>query len=139
MILIQKEFRLKEHRRGFHLITNDILREIPELSDLNAGMCNVFICHTSASICINENADPTVRIDLEMHFNKLAPEDSSYSHDFEGTDDMPAHIKSILIGPSLNIPVTAGRLNLGMWQGIYLNEHRNDGGRRKIIVTIFGI
>ena len=138
MNVIQKEFKLKEFSRGFHLITGIILNEIPELKDFNMGMCNIFIEHTSASLSINENADPTVRKDLEMHFNKIAPENNSYSHDSEGSDDMPAHIKAVLIGPSLNIPVKTGKLLLGTWQGIYLCEHRNDGGRRKIVVTITG-
>ena len=138
MNIVQKEFSLKDYPRGFHLITDKIINEIPELRNFQAGMCNIFIEHTSASLSINENADPTVRKDLEMHFNKIAPENNSYSHDSEGPDDMPAHIKAILIGPSLNIPVKNGRLLLGTWQGIYLCEHRNDGGRRRIAVTIMG-
>ncbi len=138
MNMVQKEFRLREYSRGFHLITDSILKEIPEIGEFKTGICNVFIEHTGASISINENADPTVRRDLEMHFNKIAPENDSYSHDAEGSDDMPAHIKSILIGPSLNIPVKNGELLLGTWQGIYLCEHRNSGGKRKIVVTIFG-
>lgn len=137
---IQKEFNLNPKSRGFHLITNEIIGNIPELSEINTGILNVFIKHTSASLTINENADPTVREDFMSHFNLMVPENEQfYSHHSEGPDDMPAHIKSSLLDTSLQIPITSGRLNLGIWQGIYLCEHRNNGGSRKLILTAFGI
>jgi secondary thiamine-phosphate synthase enzyme len=136
---IQKEFSLREKRRGFHLITDEVEENIPELKNIKAGIIHVFIKHTSASLTINENADPTVRIDFESHFNKYVPENAPYyEHDTEGSDDMPAHIKSSLLGSSVSIPITNGRLNLGTWQGIYLCEHRNRGGKRKVLVTVVG-
>jgi len=139
MKIIQKELVLKPYRRGFHLITNDILQQLHELTTIKAGMLQVFIKHTSASLTINENADPTVRQDFETNFNKMVPEGMSYYvHDDEGPDDMPAHIKSSLLGCSVSIPITSGRLNLGTWQGIYLCEHRNHGGSRKLVITIIG-
>lgn len=139
MQIIQKEIRLKEHSRGFHLITSEILSNIPELRDIKKGMANVFVQHTSASLSINENADPDVRIDMETHFNKMVPESGDYyRHTAEGPDDMTSHIKTTIIGSSLTIPITNGELNLGTWQGIYLCEHRNHGGRRKIVVTVIG-
>lgn len=139
MKFIQKEILLKERSRGFHIITGEILSNIPGISDINTGIANIFIKHTSASLSINENADPDVRIDMETHFNKMVPEDKSYYlHTAEGPDDMTSHIKASILGSSLSIPVTNGRLNLGTWQGIYLCEHRNHGGRRKIVVTVFG-
>ncbi len=135
----QKEISLGSKKRGFHLVTDEILRQIPEIRNINRGMANIFIKHTSASLSINENADPTVRIDMETHFNKLAPENAPYyEHDTEGSDDMPAHLKSVLLGCSLNIPITNGELNLGIWQGIYLCEHRNRGGNRRIVITLYG-
>lgn len=135
----QKEFYLQERKRGYHLITDEILKNIPELSDIKAGIVHLFIKHTSASLTINENADPTVRMDFESHFNKLAPENAPYyRHNSEGADDMPAHLKSSILGSSVSIPVTNGDLNLGTWQGIYLCEHRNYGGRRKIVATVSG-
>lgn len=138
--IIQKEFNLNPKSRGFHLITNEIIGNIPELSEINTGIMNVFIKHTSASLTINENADPTVREDFMSHFNSMVPENEQfYSHHSEGPDDMPAHIKSSLLDTSLQIPITSGRLNLGIWQGIYLCEHRNNGGSRKLILTAFGI
>lgn len=138
--IIQKEFNLNPKSRGFHLITNEIIGNIPELSEINTGILNVFIKHTSASLTINENADPTVREDFMSHFNSMVPENEQfYSHHSEGPDDMPAHIKSSLLDTSLQIPITSGRLNLGIWQGIYLCEHRNNGGSRKLILTAFGI
>ncbi|HEY8939018.1 MAG TPA: secondary thiamine-phosphate synthase enzyme YjbQ, partial [Cellvibrio sp.] len=125
---IQKEIQLSARHRGFHLITTEILEELPELQQINIGLLNILIKHTSASITINENADPTVRKDFESFFNRAVPEDQPYYlHNDEGSDDLPAHLKSSLLGASLNIPVTQGRLNLGMWQGIYLCEHRNHG------------
>ena len=134
---IQKEIHLKARPRGFHLVTEELLRELPELRNCKAGMLNVFIMHTSASLTINENADPTVRQDFESYFNRAVPENEPYYlHQDEGSDDLPAHLKSSLLGSSLNIPITDGRLRLGTWQGIYLCEHRNHGGSRRIIVTM---
>jgi secondary thiamine-phosphate synthase enzyme len=131
--------RIPAKRRGFHLITEEIVRQLPQLSSVSVGMVNLFIQHTSASLTINENADPTVRTDMEAHFDQFVPENAPYyQHTYEGEDDMPAHIKSSLLGCSLMIPVTNGRLALGTWQGIYLGEHRNHGGQRTIIATIQG-
>ena len=139
MILFQQEIRLKARKRGFHLITSEVLESIPRLREIRAGICQVFIQHTSASLTINENADPTVRADFEMYFNKVAPEnDPAYKHTDEGPDDMPAHLKAAMLGSSVTIPVASGRLALGTWQGIYLCEHRNYGGERKIVVTVWG-
>lgn len=131
----QFEIALPAHKRGFHLITNDIISRLPKLP--KTGIVHIFIKHTSASIAINENADSAVRVDLETFFNKLIPEKSSWiTHDSEGDDDMPAHIKASIIGQSLSIPITNYELNLGIWQGIYLCEFRNNGGKRKIVITI---
>lgn len=139
MIWHQKEISLAAKGRGFHLVTDEILKHIPEIKKIKIGTAHIFIKHTSASLAINENADPSVRIDLETHFNKIIPEDMPYyQHNTEGSDDMPAHIKSVVIGSSLLIPITNGRLNLGTWQGIYLCEHRDYGGQRKIVITISG-
>lgn len=139
MQFFQKEIRLREYRRGFHLITETVERELPELSKIKVGQLQVFIKHTSASLTINENADPTVRTDFESHMNVMVPENASYYiHTYEGPDDMPAHIKSSLMGASVVIPVTNGRLNMGTWQGIYLCEHRDYGGSRKLVLTLFG-
>jgi len=136
---LQKEIRLQARNRGFHLITDELLRELPELRDFRVGMMNVFIMHTSASLTLNENADPTVRQDFESWFNRAVSEDEPYyRHQDEGPDDLPAHIKSSLLGASLNIPVADGRPKLGTWQGIYLCEHRNHGGTRRIVVTVQG-
>ena len=136
---IQKTITLSPKSRGFHIITHDVLENIPELKDLKTGILQLFIKHTSASLTINENADPTVRTDLESHFNMLAPENQSYyQHTFEGSDDMPAHLKASLLGSSVSIPITDGRLNLGTWQGIYLCEHRNNPHSRKLIATVNG-
>ena len=138
-IWTQKSVRLKARLRGFHLVSREVLSELSELKTLRVGMLNVFIQHTSASISIGENADSTVRDDLESHFNRYVPEDAPYyKHDYEGSDDMPAHIKNCIIGSSLTIPVTDGELNLGTWQGIYLCEHRNHGGSRTLILTLNG-
>ena len=138
-IWTQKSVRLKARPRGFHLVSREVLSELSELRTLRVGMLNVFIQHTSASISIGENADSTVRDDLESHFNRYVPEDAPYyKHDYEGSDDMPAHIKNCIIGSSLTIPVTDGALNLGTWQGIYLCEHRNNGGSRTLILTLNG-
>jgi secondary thiamine-phosphate synthase enzyme len=139
MTVFQKEFSLRPRSRGFHIITDEILQQIPELKQIKQGICNVFIKHTSASLSINENADPSVRSDMETHFNIMVPEDGNhYEHTFEGPDDMTSHIKTSILGSSLSIPVTGGRLNLGTWQGIYLCEHRNHGSARKIIITVMG-
>ena len=137
---IQKKISLTPRSRGFHIITDNILENIPELKDFKAGILQLFIKHTSASLTINENADPTVRIDFESHFNILAPENKDYyKHTCEGPDDMPAHLKSSILGSSVSIPITDGKLNLGIWQGIYLCEHRNHGTVRKLIATIQGL
>lgn len=139
MEIYQKEITLPAYNRGFHLITDIIVNQLSELRKIKVGMLQVFIKHTSASLTINENADPTVRTDFESHFNKMVPEDSPYFiHTYEGPDDMPAHIKSSLLGASVQVPVTLGQLNLGTWQGIYLCEHRNYGGPRKLVLTIMG-
>jgi len=135
----QREITLPAFPRGFHLVTGIIERELPEIADVNVGLLQVFIKHTSASLTLNENADPTVRADLESHFNEMVPENAPYyRHRFEGPDDMPAHIKSSLLGSSVIVPITSGRLNLGTWQGIYLCEHRDRGGQRRILVTALG-
>jgi len=137
---IQKKISLTPRSRGFHIITDNILENIPELKDFKAGIFQLFIKHTSASLTINENADPTVRIDFESHFNILAPENKDYyKHTCEGPDDMPAHLKSSILGSSVSIPITDGKLNLGVWQGIYLCEHRDHGTVRKLIATIQGL
>jgi len=136
---IQKEFNLPAKQRCFHLITDEVIKALPELKQIECGLLHLFIQHTSASLTINENADPTVRQDLESHFNISVPEKAPYyRHDYEGDDDMPAHIKSSLLGCSVTIPITKGRLNLGVWQGIYLCEHRNRGGSRHLVATIQG-
>lgn len=138
MAWIQKQIRLPALPRGFHIVTREVLSEVPELSQIETGLMHVFIMHTSASLSINENADPDVPVDLEMSFNKIAPESFPYVHTCEGPDDMPAHVKSSMIGNSLTIPISGGRLCLGTWQGIYLCEHRNHGGSRRLVVTIQG-
>lgn len=135
----QKELSIKPKSRGFHIITNEIQEAIPELKNIKIGIANIFIKHTSASLTINENVSPDVLRDMEKHFNKMVPEDAPYyEHIYEGSDDMPAHIKSSILGPSLTIPIKNGELNLGTWQGVYLCEHRNHGGSRKIVVTLIG-
>ncbi|MEH0875084.1 secondary thiamine-phosphate synthase enzyme YjbQ [Pectobacterium cacticida] len=135
----QYEIRLKPKVRGFHLVTEEILAQVTALRQLKVGVMQVFIKHTSAALTINENADPTVRQDCESFFNRLVPEDEPYyRHTYEGSDDMPAHLKSSLLGSSLTIPITNGRLNIGIWQGIYLCEHRNHGGSRALVVTLNG-
>jgi len=135
----QKKITLKPKQRGFHLITKEVLEQIPELEKINAGVAHIFIQHTSASLTINENADPSVRRDFETHFNRMVPEDKSlFEHTLEGPDDMTSHIKTSILGSSVTIPVTNGHLNMGTWQGLYLCEHRNHGGRRKLIITITG-
>lgn len=138
MKLYQQTLQLKERRRGFHLITDEIVRALPQLHDLQTGLCQVFIRHTSASLTINENADATVRADFETFFSKTVPENRNYEHDTEGPDDMPAHLKAAMLGSSVLIPVRNGRLALGTWQGIYLCEHRNQGGARSLVITAWG-
>ncbi|TCD10253.1 YjbQ family protein [Pedobacter frigidisoli] len=139
MKIFQQALTLRERRRGFHIITDEIEDAIPQIDELDTGICQVFIQHTSASLTINENADPTVRVDFEMFFNKTVKEnDPNYEHDYEGSDDMPAHLKAAILGSSITIPIRNGRLALGTWQGIYLCEHRNRGGQRRLIITAWG-
>lgn len=136
---LQKQIQLPTKPRGFHLLTREVLQQLPELRDFKVGLAHLFIQHTSASLAINENADADVRVDLESYFSRLAKENEPYyRHTLEGSDDMPAHIKAVLIGPSLTIPISNGRLALGTWQGIYLCEHRNHGGSRTIVATLHG-
>ncbi len=137
--IFQKELKLSPKSRGFHLITDEILNNFPEVSQIATGILQAFIKHTSAGLTINEDADPTVRKDFESHFNRMVPENQSYyKHTSEGPDDMPAHIKASILGTSIQIPITEGKLNFGTWQGIYLCEHRNNGGPRGIVITAFG-
>ncbi len=139
MQIFQKELKLKPKSRGMHLITDEILMALPQIKSINTGIMHVFIKHTSASLTINENADPGVRNDFEKHLDVIVPENAPYYiHTYEGPDDMPAHIKSSLMGASVQIPISNGRLNLGTWQGIYLFEHRDHGSARRIVVTAFG-
>jgi len=136
---LQKTVHLTPKSRGFHLVTNELLAQLPELSTFTIGVAQLFIQHTSASLALSENVEPEVRADLETHFSRLVPEDAPYyTHTYEGPDDMPAHIKAVLIGSSVTIPVTKGRFNLGTWQGVYLCEHRQRGGPRRLVVTIWG-
>ena len=135
----QRQIRLRPRPRGFHLVTREVAEGVPELAELRVGLAHVHILHTSASLTLNENASPDVRDDFEAWFNEAVPEDAPYwTHTIEGPDDMPAHIKASLLGPALTIPVHAGRLALGTWQGVYLCEHRERGGPRSLVVTIFG-
>jgi len=138
MAWMQEQLRLAPRRRGFHLITPEIEAALPGLARVRVGLLHVFIQHTSASLCINENADPDVPRDLELAFNEIAREDFSYLHTTEGADDMPAHVKAALIGSSLSVPIADGRLSLGTWQGIYLCEHRDRGGPRRLVLTVHG-
>jgi secondary thiamine-phosphate synthase enzyme len=139
MKIHQQTIALPPRKRGFHLITNEIMNSLSWLHAIKTGICHVFIQHTSASLCINENADPTVRTDFETFFNKTVPENEpGYIHDTEGSDDMPAHLKAALLGSSVTIPVSNSKLALGTWQGIYLCEHRNYGGRRNLVITVWG-
>ena len=138
MAWFQEAFELPAKRRGFHLVTADILAKLPQLEGVRVGLLHLFLQHTSASLSINENADSDVPLDLEASFSSLAPEDFPYRHTCEGPDDMPAHVKASLLGASLSIPIREGRLALGTWQGIYLCEHRNHGGRRRLVATIWG-
>ena len=138
MTWIQQQITLPPQRRGFHLITSHVIDALPGLKNIRAGLLNVFIQHTSASLTINENADPDVPVDLEMSFDQIAPESWPYVHTCEGPDDMPAHVKASMLGNSLSIPVSNGRLCLGTWQGIYLCEHRNRGSGRRLVLTLQG-
>ncbi|MFD0793721.1 secondary thiamine-phosphate synthase enzyme YjbQ [Mucilaginibacter litoreus] len=139
MRVYQQIIDLTQHRRGFHIITTEVIRALPQIAEIKTGILQVFIQHTSASLCINENADPTVRRDFEMYFNKAVPEnDPDYRHNDEGPDDMPAHLKAAMLGSSVTIPIHNGRLALGTWQGIYLCEHRDHGGERTIVITAWG-
>jgi secondary thiamine-phosphate synthase enzyme len=139
MEIYQATLTLRARSRGFHLITDEIVLVLPQIKSLKTGICQVFIQHTSASLTINENADPTVRKDFESFFNKTVQEnDPDYEHDYEGADDMPAHIKSSILGSSVSIPIHNGKLALGTWQGIYLCEHRDYGGERNLIITAWG-
>ena len=135
----QREITLPPRPRGFHLITREVVGQMPEIGRFAVGLAHLFVRHTSAALALNENADPTVRADMEAYFNRLAPENAPYyHHTSEGPDDMPAHLKAVLLGSSLTIPISDGRLALGTWQGIYLCEHRDDGGLRRLVVTLTG-
>jgi len=139
MKIYQQPLQLQQRKRGFHIITPELVQAFPQLAAIKTGMLQVFIQHTSASLTINENADPTVRMDFEMYFNKAVPEnDPEYLHDDEGSDDMPAHLKAAMLGNSVMIPIRNGRLALGTWQGVYLCEHRNYGGPRNLLLTAWG-
>jgi secondary thiamine-phosphate synthase enzyme len=139
LIWVQRELRLRPRPRGFHLITEEVVEGVPELSRIAVGVAQVFIRHTSASLTLNENASPAVRADFRSWFDDAVPEDAPYwTHTLEGADDMPAHVKSSLLGPSVSLPVTDGRLAVGTWQGIYLCEHRDSGGSREVVVTAWG-
>ena len=136
---VQREVVLEPRRRGFHLVTAEVVDALPELAELRTGLAHLFIRHTSASLTLNENASPDVRVDFESWFDAAVPENSPlWTHTLEGPDDMPAHIKAALLGPSLSLPVSSGRLALGTWQGIYLCEHRDAGGARRLLVTLWG-
>jgi secondary thiamine-phosphate synthase enzyme len=136
---VQKEIKLKPQSRGIHLVTNEVISQLPEMSEIKIGLVHLLLKHTSASLTLNENFDPDVRSDMEEYFNHAVKENERYYlHSSEGADDMPAHIKSSLLGTSLTIPISNGKFNLGTWQGIYLCEHRNHGGHRKLLITIQG-
>lgn len=139
MKVFQKEIRLRPYGRGFHLISSELMDQFPEINGIRAGVLHVFIKHTSASLTLNENADPTVRADFESHMNRMVPENAPYfMHTTEGPDDMPAHIKASLMGAAVQLPITNGKPNLGTWQGIYLCEHRNHASGRRLVLTAFG-
>lgn len=139
MKVIQKEFNLKNYSRGFHLITYEVINKLNEIKNIEMGTLNLFLKHTSASLTINENCDSSVRSDMENFINDIVSNKNYFKHTYEGEDDMPAHIKSSIFGTSLTLPITNGKLNLGTWQGIYLGEHRDFGGSRRIVATIMGI
>ncbi len=134
----QRKLILSPKSRGFHLITRDILKQVPEIVEIQIGFLQAFLQHTSASISLNENADPDVRVDMETAVNRICPEDMPFIHTCEGSDDMPAHVKSSMIGCQLMVPISEGELALGTWQGVYLCEHRNQGGPRRLVLTVFG-
>ena len=138
MAWIQHHLRLAPRCRGFHLITTEIEAALPELGRTRVGLLHVFLQHTSASLCLNENADPDVPRDLELAFNEIAREDFPFAHTAEGPDDMPAHVKAAMLGAAVTVPIAAGRLCLGTWQGIYLCEHRDHGGPRRLVLTVQG-
>lgn len=139
MNIYQQMISLPEKPRGFHLITREVVQALPQIGNITTGICQVFIQHTSASLTINENADPTVRSDFETFFNKTVPEnDPDYTHDYEGADDMPAHLKASMLGSAVLMPIRNGRLAFGTWQGIYLCEHRDHGGSRTLVITAWG-
>jgi len=138
MTWLQRQITLREQPRGVHLITREIVDQVPDLSELSTGLAHLFLRHTSASLTLNENASPDVRHDFETWLNAAVSEDFAWTHTLEGRDDMPAHIKASLMGPSLTLPVADGRLALGTWQGVYLCEHRDRGGPRSLLVTLFG-
>jgi secondary thiamine-phosphate synthase enzyme len=135
---LQREIRFDPRPRGFYLVTGEVVEALPELSSLQVGLLHLFIRHTSASLTVNENASPDVRRDFESWFTRAVPEDARWAHSLEGSDDMPAHIKASLLGPALTLPIAGGRLALGTWQGVYLCEHRNHGGARSVLATIWG-
>ena len=135
---LQREISLPAHPRGFHLVTDRVVAALPEMRDLGVGLCHLFMRHTSASLTLNENASPDVRRDFRAWIDHAVPEDFAWSHTLEGPDDMPAHIKTALLGPSLSLPVSGGRLALGTWQGVYLCEHRDHGGSRDLLATLWG-
>jgi secondary thiamine-phosphate synthase enzyme len=138
-VWLQREITLRSRERGFHLVTREVLEALPELGSVRVGLLHLLIRHTSASLTLNENASPDVREDFESWFDEAVPEEAPYwTHTSEGADDMPAHIKASLLGPSLTLPVSEGRLALGTWQGIYLCEHRNRGGARSLVATLHG-
>jgi len=135
----QKELVLSPRPRGFHLVTREVIAQVPEIGRFAVGLAHLFLRHTSAALALNENADPTVRDDMEAYFNRLAPENAPYyTHTLEGPDDMPAHLKAVLLGSELTLPISNGRLALGTWQGVYLCEHRDDGGPRRVVATVMG-
>ncbi len=136
---VQRRIELEPRPRGFHLITREIIAAVPEIAELDVGLLHILIAHTTASLALNENASPDVRRDFETYFSTLVPEQAGrWTHTLEGPDDMPSHVKAALLGPSLTLPISAGRLALGTWQGIYLCEHRNRGGPRSVVATLFG-
>jgi secondary thiamine-phosphate synthase enzyme len=135
---LQREIRLEARPRGFHLVTREVVQALPELRELRVGLCHLFIRHTSASLTLNENASPDVRRDFRSWFDAYVPEDFAWSHTLEGADDMPAHVKASLLGPALSLPVSDGELALGTWQGVYLCEHRDRGGARSLLATLWG-
>ncbi len=140
MKCIQKEFTISAKSRGFHSITGEVISNLPDIKNLTSGVAQIFIKHTSASLTINEDADSTVLLDFESHFNEMVPENQPYyRHTYEGSDDIPAHLKAALLGSSVHIPVSRGKLNMGTWQGIYLCEHRNHASPRKLVITVWGM